>query len=468
MCGIFGMFSREPVDAAGLTYLGLYALQHRGQESAGMVVSDGERMRIHKAMGLVSNVFDEGVLKALPGRISVGHVRYSTTGATHLANAQPLLVFSRYGQLALAHNGNLTNTNLLRKELMEQGSAFHTTTDSEVIINLIAAGDGGHSLEDAVMRTMSRIAGGFAIVLMTNDALIGIRDPLGIRPLTIGRMGDAWFLASESAAFDTIGADLVRDVLPGEMVVIDKSGLRSRRFAPAPKEAFCVFEFIYFARADSVIDGKSVHEVRKEIGRRLAEQRRIEADLVIPAPDSAMSAALGYAERSGITFDIGLAKNRYVGRTFIQPTQTMRRTGVRIKLNPIAETVRGKRVILVDDSIVRGTTSAKTIQLLRDAGAAKVHMVVASPPFSHPCHYGIDVPTHDELIASRRSIDEVCRLIGADSLEYLTFESLYKAVGISGEKLCTACFGGGYPTEIEPGHFDVPDLFEEKRESVHS
>lgn len=293
MCGIFGMFSRGPVDAAGLTYLGLYALQHRGQESAGIVVSDTQRMRLHKAMGLVPNVFDDAALESMPGRISIGHVRYSTTGAPHIANAQPLLAFSRHGQLALAHNGNLTNTNLLRHELLASGSAFQTTTDSEVIINLIAAGNHDEPLEDAVLRTVRRISGGFAIVLMTNDALIGIRDPLGIRPLSIGRMGDDWFFSSESCAFDIVGADLVRDVRPGEMAIIDEHGLRSVQFAPASKDAFCIFEFIYFARPDSVIDGKSVHEVRKEIGRRLADQRRIDADLVVPAPDSAMSAALG-------------------------------------------------------------------------------------------------------------------------------------------------------------------------------
>ncbi len=458
MCGIFGVFAPQTTDAADLTYLGLYALQHRGQESAGMVVSDGSRMRIHKGMGLASQVFDDHALAKLRGGISIGHVRYSTTGATHLVNAQPLQVFSHHGQIALAHNGNLTNTQRLRKRLLDTGATFQTTTDSEVIINLIA-GESDVGLEEAVKCSVTQIVGGYTVVLMTNDRLIGIRDPLGIRPLSLGRKGDAWFLSSESCAFDTVGGELVRDVEPGEMVVIDKEGLRTQHFAPRRKDAFCVFEYIYFARPDSIIGGKTVHEVRKEIGRRLARQRPIDADLVIPAPDSALSAALGYAEESGIPFDVALAKNRYVGRTFIQPTQSMRRVGVQIKLNPIKEIVRGRRVILVDDSIVRGTTSAKTIQLLRDAGAAEVHMMVASPPFSHPCHYGIDVPTSDELIASHRSVGEICQVIGADTLTYLEMDSLYQAVGITGERLCTACFDGRYPTEIE---VDVhTDLFDE-------
>lgn len=462
MCGIFGVFAPSSTDAADLTYLGLYALQHRGQESAGIAVSDGTHMRVHKGMGLASQVFDDEVLSRLPGGISVGHVRYSTTGATHLANAQPLQVFSQHGQIALAHNGNLTNTSRLRRKLLDMGSSFQTTTDSEVIINLIA-GESDVSLEEAVLRSVRQIVGGYTVAVISNDRLIGIRDPLGIRPLSLGRKGDAWFLASESCAFDTIGGELVRDVEPGEMVTIDENGVRSERFAPHRKDAFCVFEYIYFARPDSVIGGKTVHEVRKEIGRRLARQRPIEADLVIPAPDSALSAALGYSEETGIPFDVGLAKNRYVGRTFIQPTQSMRRIGVQIKLNPIKEIIKGRRVILVDDSIVRGTTSGKTIELLRSAGASGVHMVVASPPFSHPCHYGIDVPTSDELIASQRSVDEICRVIGADSLTYLEFDSLYQAVGITGEKLCTACFGGGYPTEIEVDYRQASEFYDEKR-----
>lgn len=455
MCGVFGMYGSQD-GATLMTYLGLYALQHRGQESAGIVVSDGKKMRSHKGMGLVSQVFDDEVLAALPGRASIGHVRYTTAGAAHIVNAQPLMAVSRHGPIALAQSGSLTNANLLRGELLQRGFSFQTTTDSEVVLGLVAAHD-GPSLEAALRHAAQQLTGAFALCAMSHDRLIGLRDPLGIRPLVIGRSDDAWFLASESCAFDTVGAELVRDVRPGEMVIIDGDGLRSEQFAPGSREAFCVFEFIYFARPDSIISGKTVHEVRKEIGRRLAKQAAIDADVVIPAPESAASAALGYAEATGIAYDVALAKNRYVGRTFIRPTKTLRRMGVHIKLNPIAASLKGKRVILVDDSIVRGTTSRKTIELLKEAGAREVHMAVASPPFSHPCHYGIDVPSADELIASGRSLDEVRRLIGADSLHYLDVESLYEAIGLSGGTLCTACFGGGYPTSTQ----DADPLFPE-------
>lgn len=458
MCGVFGMFSLSE-EAAPATYLGLYALQHRGQESAGMVVSDGKKMRSHKGMGLVSQVFEEEALAGLPGQVSVGHVRYATQGAAHIANAQPLMAVTRHGPIALAQSGNLTNANLLRVELLQTGFTFQTTTDSEVILGLVAAHE-GPSLQEALRQAAQRLTGAFALCAMTHDRLIGLRDPLGIQPLSIGRSGSAWFLASESCAFDAIGAELVRDVRPGEMVIIDREGLRSEQFAKGVREAFCVFEFIYFARPDSVISGKTVHEVRKEIGRRLAKQAAIDADVVIPAPDSAASAALGYAEASGIHYDVALAKNRYVGRTFIRPTESLRQLGVQIKLNPIAASLKGKRVILVDDSIVRGTTSRKTIKLLRGAGAREVHMAVASPPFSHPCHYGIDVPSQDELIASGRSLDEVRRLIGADSLHYLDAEALYEAIGVEGGGLCTACFGGGYPTPIEDADPSFPEFLE--------
>lgn len=462
MSGLFGMYSRDRSDAADLTYLGLYALQHRGQESAGMVVSDGSSMRIHKGMGLVSHVFDDETLRSLPGRISLGHVRYATARTAHAANAQPLMSFSRHGRVALAQDGNLTNANALRAQLLERGLAFQTTTDSEVILDLLAV-QAGVSLEEAARRAALQLQGAYAICAMSHRCLIGLRDPLGIRPLSIGRSDDAWFLASESCAFDTVGAELVRDVRPGEMVIIDENGLRSVPFAPGVREAFCVFEFVYFARADSVISGKSVHEVRKEIGRLLAREAPIQADVVIPAPDSAASAALGYAEEAGIPYDVGLAKNRYVGRTFTQPSDAMRKRGVHIKLNPIRSALKGKRVILVDDSIVRGTTSRRTIHILKEAGASEVHMAVASPPFTHPCRYGIDVPDANELIAAGRSRDEVRRLIGADSLHYLSFESLYRAIGVSADALCTACFSGAYPTPTEDGAPQIDDFLEEKR-----
>jgi len=462
MSGVFGVYSPSPVEAADLTYLGLYALQHRGQESAGIAVFDGSAVRVHKGPGPVSRVFDEASLKGLPGRVSVGHVRHAERGAPSAADAQPLVGLLRHGQLALAHDGSVVNAGALRRELLEAGVVFQTETSAEVILHLIAA-EAGVSLEEAICRAARRLVGSYAIGIVGQGRLIGIRDPLGIRPLAVGRSGDAWFVASESCAFDAAGAELVRDVAPGEMVVIDEEGLRSLRFAEGAREAMCVFEFIYFARPDSVIDGKTVHEVRKEIGRRLARKVAIEADVVIAAPDSASSAALGFAETAGIPFDVGLATNRYVGRTFIQPTPAMRRRGVHIKHNPIVETLRGKRVILVDDSIVRGTTSRRMIRLLKEAGVKEVHMVVASPPFSHPCLYGIDVPSSDQLIAAGRSVNEVCRLIGADSLHYLDFESLYQAVGVDGRRLCAACFGAPYPTPVDGGASQGGDVLAKGR-----
>lgn len=447
MGGIFGVFNPSPTDAADLVYLGLYALQHRGQESAGMAVSDTKRIQVMKGAGLVSQRFDDDGLARLRGGIGLGHVRYSAAGATDPVNTQPLYVASSHGDIAVACSGRLTNGRALRRRLLRAGAVFQTAIDAEVIINLIAQ-QSGVPLEEAVLGAVQQGIGGYTLGVMTNDRLIGVRDPLGIRPLSIGRQDDTWFLTSESSALDTVGAQLVRDLVPGEIVVIDEKGPRTHHIMAAPRQALCVFEYIYFARTDSVIAGKTVHEVRKEIGRMLARQHPIEADLVVPAPDSAISATLGYAEEAGIPFDVSLAKNRYVGRTFIQPTERMRQVGVRIKLNPIRESVRGRRVILVDDSIVRGTTSAKMIEILRNAGASEVHMAVASPPFSHPCHYGIDVPNPDQLIASHRTVEEVRRLIGADTLTYLSFESLYKAVGMAGDALCAACFGAGYPTEI--------------------
>lgn len=448
MSGVFGMFDSKPADVGTTAYLGLYALQHRGQQSAGIVVSDGKRMSIHKGMGLVSQVFQGESIESLKGRTALGHVRHSPADEPHAANAQPLLTFTRYGQVALAHDGNLTNTHLLRSELMGQGAVFQTTTDSELLVHLVAHRD-EDSFPEAIFQAAKDLEGAYAVVAIDHRRLIGLRDPLGIRPLSIGKRNDTWFIASESCAFDTVGADLVRDVRPGEMVVIDESGLSSYSVRPASKEAFCVFEYIYFARADSIIGGKTVHEVRKEIGRMLSRQAAVQGDVVIPAPDSALSAAIGYAQEAQIPFDVGLAKNRYVGRTFIQPSPDLRNMGVRIKLNPISETVKGRRVILVDDSIVRGTTSANTIQLLRERGVTEVHMMVASPPFSHPCRYGIDVPTSDQLIASDRTVEEICRLVGADSLTYLSTESLYQAVGISDEGLCTACLTGDYPVAVD-------------------
>ncbi len=443
MSGVFGFFAPDGGAAAEIAYFGLYALQHRGQESAGLAVSDGRRIRIRKGMGLVTQVLTDDAVANMPGSISIGHVRYSKAGEPHVANAQPLLGFTQHGQLALAHDGKLTNAASLRQRLQRDGAVLQTTTDSELILNLIAR-QTGDPFEEAVVKAIGALQGAFTVVLMTNDKLIGFRDYAGIRPLSIGERGDATILASESAAFDTIGADPVRDVAPGELVVIDSQGMRSRQLRPA-QPAFCVFEYIYFARPDSHLEARNVHLIRKAIGRELARESRISADLVIPAPDSGTSAALGYAEESGIPFDFGLMKNRYVGRTFIQPTPALRQKGVRIKLNPVSALLRNQRVIVVDDSIVRGTTSGKTVEMLKDAGAREVHMVIASPPFIHPCHYGIDIADTDDLIAAHRTQEQVRKIIGADSLHYLSLCGLYRALQMPGTKLCTGCFTGEYP-----------------------
>ncbi|MGI6611495.1 MAG: amidophosphoribosyltransferase [Limnochordia bacterium] len=446
MCGVIGFFSPEGNEGAETAYLGLYALQHRGQESAGLAVSDGRRIRIRKGMGLVTQVLTDDIVAQMPGSISIGHVRYSKAGEPHVANAQPLLGFTQHGQLALAHDGNLINAPSLRQQLQLEGSVLQTTTDSELILNLIARHP-GDPFEEAVVGAISSLRGAFSVVLMTNKQLIGFRDHAGIRPLSIGRQGSATILASESAAFDTIGAEPVRDVAPGELVVVDAQGIHSRQLEQA-QPAFCVFEYIYFARPDSYLGARNVHLVRKAIGRELARETCIAADLVIPAPDSGTSAALGYAEESGLPFDFGLMKNRYVGRTFIQPTPALRQKGVRIKLNPVSALLKNKRVIVVDDSIVRGTTSGKTVEMVRDAGAREVHMVIASPPFMHACHYGIDIASADDLIAAHRTQEQVRQLIGADSLHYLSITGLYKAVQVAGEELCTACFTAKYPVGV--------------------
>lgn len=447
MSGVFGIFLPDQTVAAELTYLGLYALQHRGQESVGMTVSDGERIRVYKGMGLVSNVFTDEALASLPGSIALGHARYAAAGTPHIANAQPLLALSRLGQIAIAHNGNLTNAAVLRDKLMHEGALFQTSTDSEVILNLIAHHT-GDSLEDALADTAKQLVGAATLVSMSTTQLLGYRDPMGNRPLSIGRLKDGYVLASETSAFSTIGAEYVRDVEPGEMVVIDADGLHSKQVMEPKGKAFCVFEYIYFSRPDSEVMERNVHEVRKAIGRILAREHPVDADVVIPTPDSGISAAMGYAEEADIHYEVGLIKNRYVGRTFIQPSQEMRQLGVRIKLNPIRHVIEGKRVVLIDDSIVRGNTTANAIAMVRESGAKEVHMVVASPAFKHPCYYGIDVPAEKDLIAATRSVDEIRALIGADSLHYLSFEGLFEAVGIPQDQLCTGCFSGVYPTDV--------------------
>ncbi len=446
-CGIFGVYSNEPeFDAAGLTYLGLYALQHRGQESAGIVISDGTHVAVHKDMGLVSRAFNRDILDKLKGRIGIGHVRYSTTGSSLLANAQPLVARCSRGMMAVAHNGNLVNTEELRIRLENEGSVFQTTTDTEVIMNLIAR----HSQDDlasAILKASEELKGSFSLLIMTKDTLIGLRDPHGNRPMCLGKLANSYILASESCVFSSIGARFIRDILPGELVIIDRDGLRSFHLPKATSQALCVFEYIYFARPDSNIDGLNVHLARKAMGRELAQLFTAEADVVIPVPDTGISTAIGFAEASGIPYDIGLIKNTYVGRTFIQPSQDMRDLGVRIKLNPVESVLRGKRVVIIDDTIVRGTTSGKIIHLLREAGAREVHMCVSAPPITYPCYYGIDTSVRKELIAASHSVEEIRRFIGADTLHYLDLEGLFKAVAPK-EELCVACFNGKYPIRI--------------------
>jgi amidophosphoribosyltransferase len=447
-CGIFGIYG-PGLDVSRLTYYGLYALQHRGQESAGIAVTDGHGIRLHKNMGLVPEVFSEDILEKLTGKMAVGHVRYSTTGSSLVVNAQPLVCYYSRGMLALAHNGNLTNVAELRSSLAAAGSVFQTTNDSEVIMNLIAKYS-QNSTEDAIIRCMEDIRGSYSLVVMTENKLIGVRDPYGVRPLCIGKVGDSYVLASESCALDTVGAEMVRDVEAGEIVVIDCDGLRSVSKMPAKRQASCIFEFIYLARPDSVIDGYYVNQVRREMGRQLAREYPVDVDMVISVPDSGNAAARGYAEESGIPFEDGLMKNRYIGRTFIQPTQEMRSLAVRLKLNPIKNVLKGKRVLMVDDSIVRGTTSGKMVSMVRECGAKEVHMCISSPPILYPCYYGIDTSCRKELIAAQMPVEGVRKFIGADGLHYLSQEGLLKVFGkeMGQCSFCTACFDGDYPIAI--------------------
>lgn len=446
MSGVFGMFADSSVSIAPLGYMALYALQHRGQESTGMVVSTGDELHAHKGMGLAAEVFDDAILAKLPGSQGIGHVGQTRTGKLHVTNAEPLWATSRFGPIGIAIDGSLTNRKPLRQHLLETGALLQTTTDSELILQLMVRSR-KNSPEEAMVEAANELVGGYAIVTMTRDTLLGLRDPHGIRPLVLGRLDDGYILASETAAITSLGGEPIRDIAPGELIIIDRDGLHSHRIMPSQRKAFCVFEYVYLARQDSEITGQNVHLIRKEIGRVLARERPLNVDVVIPTPDSSISSALGYAEEAGIPYEMGLVKNRYVGRTFIQPTQATRQFGVRLKLHPIRTVVKDKRVVLLDDSIVRGTTTANVIRMLREAGANEVHMVVASPPFTHPCHYGIDVPTRGELIASERTIEEVRRHIDADSLHYLSLEGLQQAVQGEG-RLCHACFSGEYPTPI--------------------
>ncbi len=450
-CGVFGIYLNDTEDdyeAARTTFYGLYALQHRGQESAGIAVSNAHEIQLHKGMGLITAVIKPEHLKELKGRLAIGHVRYSTTGMSNVVNTQPLVFHYLNGMMALAHNGNLVNTAELRKRLAGYGSVFQTTSDTEVVANLLARYS-QDKIEDALAQCLFDMKGAFALIIMTEDRLIGVRDPMGIRPLCLGELNGNYILASESAALDTVGASLLRDVNPGEIVVIDKEGLHSHQAIGTSRRAHCIFEYIYFARPDSTIDNVNVYQARREMGRQLARECNIDADMVISVPDSGTSSALGYAEEAGLPFEEGLMKNRYVGRTFIQPTQKMRELGVKLKLNVINEVVCGKRIIMVDDSIVRGTTSKKIVQMLREAGATEVHMVVASPPTRFPCYYGIDTSRREELIASSMDETEIEKYIAVDSLHYLSMEAMFAAMKNSEDTFCSACFSGKYPIKIE-------------------
>jgi amidophosphoribosyltransferase len=445
MCGVFGIRSPER-DVSRLTYFGLFALQHRGQESAGIAVSDRGRLTVLREMGLVSQVFSEQKLRGLRGQVAIGHSRYSTTGSTHWTNAQPIVQHGRARTVALGHNGNLTNTGDLRAELVEEGVRLHSTSDTEVIAALIARDE--RPFEEAVAAAMTRIEGAFSAVVLSEGKLIGFRDPDGIRPLVLGRLDDDWLLASESCAFDLLGAEFEREVAPGELVVIDEDGCRSvQAVQPKGGGALCIFEFIYFARPDSKLRGVELHGARIRMGERLAEEAPVQADLVMPIPDSGTPAAIGFARASGIPFAEGLIKNRYVGRTFIQPDQALREHGIKTKFNPLAE-VAGKRVVVVDDSIVRGSTTRQIVAMLFEAGALEVHVRVSSPPIVSPCFYGIDMADEDELVAASRSVEEVREQIGASTLAYLSLEGLQEATRRPGDTFCRACLTRSYPTQI--------------------
>ena len=464
-CGVFGVWAPGE-DVAKLTYYGLYALQHRGQESADIAASDGHRLLVYKDMGLVSQVFDERSLASLKGHLAVGHCRYSTTGGSTWENAQPTLGGHDDGTVALAHNGNLINSAELRDLVEERtGDGQHrgelrygNTTDTALVTALLAD-DPDRTLEAAAMDVLPRLRGAFCFVFMNEQTLYAARDPQGIRPLVLGRLERGWVVASETAALDIVGASLIREIEPGELLAIDANGLRSRRFAPKDPKG-CVFEYVYLARPDTTINGRVVHEARVEMGRTLAREHAVEADLVIPTPESGTPAAIGYAQESGIPYGQGLVKNAYVGRTFIQPSQTIRQLGIRLKLNPLKDVIKGKRLVVVDDSIVRGNTQRALVRMLREAGAVEVHVRISSPPVRWPCFYGIDFATRAELIATGIEVEDVCRSIGADTLGYISEDGMIAATNQSRERLCTACFTGSYPVELPEADKLGKDLLE--------
>ncbi len=452
-CGVFGIYGHP--EASNMTYLGLHALQHRGQESAGIVTSDGQQLFAHRAMGLVQDALQQEHLAKLPGRVAIGHVRYSTAGASALKNAQPIAVDYAKGSLAVCHNGNLTNADELREELESRGSIFQSDSDTEVLVHLVAAST-QVAVEDRIRDALARVKGAYSLLFLTEDAIFAVRYPMGIRPLCVGLLPgakEAHVIASEPTAFDLIGAEYVRDVEPGEMIVLSAAGMQSVRLEEKAAPQMCVFEYVYFARPDSKLGGRSVYDVRRALGGTLAREHPVEADVVIPVPDSGVPAAIGYASELRIPFEMGLIRSHYVGRTFIEPQQSIRHFGVRLKLNPVEPVLRGKRVVVIDDSIVRGTTSRKIVKMIRDAGAREVHMRISSPPTQWPCYYGIDTPTRRELIASSHTIDEIARYVTADSLGYLSLEGMLAAVsGPTGDPraLCHACFSGKYAIPFTP------------------
>jgi amidophosphoribosyltransferase len=448
MCGIFGIANHS--DASGMTHLGLYALQHRGQESTGISSSDGDQVFTHKAMGYVADVFSEDVLKRLKGKNAIGHTRYSTAGDSSEGNAQPIVVKSirTFGTVALVHNGNLINALSLRDSLERQGAIFQSTSDSEVILHLLARSESDNLL-DGLAETLGRVQGAFSLLLLTQDSLIAVRDPNGFRPLNLGRTGDgSYVLASETCAFDLIGATYIREVEPGEILVIRGDELKSVKALHSPRLSKCIFEHVYFSRPDSIVFGRTVQTSRDLMGRILAQENPVAADLVVPIPDSGVAAAIGYSQESGIPFAFGLIRNHYVGRTFIEPKTKIRHFGVKVKLNPVKDLLAGKRIVLIDDSIVRGTTSRKIVKMVRAAGAKEVHMRISCPPTLSPCFYGIDTPTKKELIASSHTVEEIAKYIAADSLAYLSLPGLVRAVGGKGNEFCTACYTGQYPIDF--------------------
>jgi amidophosphoribosyltransferase len=441
-CGVFGIYGHT--EAAKLAYLGLYALQHRGQESAGIATADGARLRAVRSMGYVNDIFDQDTLATLPGHLAIGHTRYSTAGESKLENAQPIVIDCVHGQVAVCHNGNIVNANEIRDRLVKDGSIFQTNSDTEVLVHLYARSRAG-GFEDALVESIGQLSGAFSFAVLTKDHLLAARDPHGFRPLAIGKLGDAWVVCSETCALDLINATYVRDVEPGEVVIIGPHGLTSRRAFPPAKLAHCVFEHVYFARPDSEVFGQSVNEVRTNLGRLLARETSVPADVVVPIPDSGVCAAIGYSEEAGLPLRFGLIRNHYVGRTFIEPAQAIRHFGVKVKLNPVKSILAGKRVVLIDDSIVRGTTSRKIVKMVRAAGASEVHLRISCPPTVSPCFYGVDTPRRSELIAATHTLDEIQKYVGADTLGYLSLNGLLESVRPRQQHYCTSCYTGQYP-----------------------